>query len=359
MTENTYIMFGTDVVSCVYADQWNRSDQVDGPIIGFVDDALDARIQLETFRPEAALFSWASLANRSSTNTPATIVYPKHHERLLMEQLQPLPSSLRTKLNAIALPEPPDYVIEWQPFDGSFAQAAKLTEGYDSSLPTKHLVETTLQLTTTPPSTLTSAQERQVVLIETLIRHHGRPIRVVDFGGAAGANYYVLPDIVKSQIKSWTVIETPEVVRQVKHMFGSDSFVQFETTIGRIQEKPDYVLASSSLQYVPNVESYLDKLLALEAGFFCIDRTPVTSQTDSQIYIQRVHRQDGPYSYQTSYPLECRPLEIYLQSMAPKYEVLQCDTLGDEKLVVKSRTEPYVFVLGQRKHSDAEANNKL
>lgn len=359
MPENTYIMFGTDVVSCVYADQWNRSDQVDGPIVGFVDDALGARDELETFRPGAALYSWAKLANRLSANTLATIVYPKHHECLLMKQLEPLPNSLRTKFSAIALPEPPDYVIEWRPFDGSFAEAEKLTEGYDSLLPTMHLVESTLQITKDHPPALTGAQLRQRKLIETLIRHLGRPISVVDFGGAAGANYYILPDILKDQIKSWTVIETPEVVKQVKHTFGPDRFVQFETSIDSIQEKPDYVFASSSLQYVSNVESYLDKLVALEANFFCIDRTPVSSQTGNQIYIQRVHRQDRTYSYQTSYPLECRPLESYLRRVTPHYEVLQCDTLGDEKLVVENRTEPYVFVLAQRKRFDAELRDKL
>ena len=53
-------------------------------------------------------------------------------------------------------------------------------------------------------------------------------------------------------------------------------FVQlrFETDIENISEKPDYVLASSSLQYLANFEEHFRKLSMLDAEFFCIDRTP-------------------------------------------------------------------------------------
>ena len=92
------------------------------------------------------LLTWQSIAAQLSESEQPTIVYPKHHERALLKQLEPLPSALRSQLNALALPEPPDYVIEWQRFNGDFEEAAKLTEGYDSTLPTEHLIQSTLRL---------------------------------------------------------------------------------------------------------------------------------------------------------------------------------------------------------------------
>ena len=47
-------------------------------------------------------------------------------------------------------------------------------------------------------------------------------------------------------------------------------FVQlrFETDIENISEKPDYVLASSSLQYLANFEEHFRKLSMLDAVIF-------------------------------------------------------------------------------------------
>ena len=211
-------MFGTDVVSCIYADQWNQSSQVDGPISGFVDAKQGAGDILATFRPGSRLLTWQSIAAQLGESEQPTIVYPKHHERALLKQLEPLPSALRSQLNALALPEPPDYVIEWQRFNGDFEEAAKLTEGYDSTLPTEHLIRSTLRLAHSKHQ-LTGAQQRQVQLIKAFSREVGRPLQVIDFGGAAGANFHVLPTALKSRIESWTVLETPKVVEQSRMAF--------------------------------------------------------------------------------------------------------------------------------------------
>ena len=55
MATTTYVMFGTDVVSCIYADQWNKSSEVDAPIAGFVDASNGARETLAAYRPSAEL----------------------------------------------------------------------------------------------------------------------------------------------------------------------------------------------------------------------------------------------------------------------------------------------------------------
>ena len=112
-----------------------------------------------------------------------TIVYPKHREEALLKQIQPLPTMLRAKLQAVALPTPPDYVIEWLPFQGGLEDAEKFTEGYDSPLPTQHLIESTKALVDKPLPPLTSAQKRQINLLEVLSRKFDRPLKVIDFGG--------------------------------------------------------------------------------------------------------------------------------------------------------------------------------
>ena len=135
MATTTYVMFGTDVVSCIYADQWNKSSEVDAPIAGFVDASNGARETLAAYRPSAELFTWSSIAAQLDGMRVPTIVYPKHREEALLKQIQPLPTMLRAKLQAVALPTPPDYVIEWLPFQGGLEDAEKFTEGYDSLYP--------------------------------------------------------------------------------------------------------------------------------------------------------------------------------------------------------------------------------
>ena len=351
MPASTYVMFGTDVVSCIYADQWNQSSQVDGPISGFVDAKQGAGDILATFRPGSRLLTWQNIAAQLGESEQPTIVYPKHHEQALLKQLEPLPSALRSQLNALALPEPPDYVIEWQRFNGGFEEAARLTEGYDSTLPTEHLIQSTLELSSRNTHQLTTAQHRQVQLLEAIFKEVRHPLRVIDFGGAAGANFHVLPPELKSGIESWTVLETPKVVEQARRAFSEFDQLRFETDIENINKNPHYVLASNSLQYIPELQDHFRKLSVLDATFFCVDRTPISSDQEERTYLQRVHRQDGRYSYQTSYPLKCRRLDSYLELLKPAYDIVRCETLNDEKLMMKGRTEPYVFVLAKRKQA--------
>ena len=340
-----YVMFGTDVVSCIYADQWNQSGQVDGPISGFVDAKQGAGDILATFRPGSRLLTWQNIAAQLGQSEQPTIVYPKHHERALLKQLEPLPSALRSQLSALALPEPPDYVIEWQRFNGDFEEAAKLTEGYDSTLPTEHLIQSTLELSSRIEHQLTGAQARQVRLIQMLAKESDLPLRIVDFGGAAGANYHVLPEELKERIESWTVVENSQVVSHAAKAFRHIEKLDFVASISEVEPKPNYILASSSLQYVPNSENYLKELIELQGRYICIDRTPMSLDDETRVYLQRVHREHGSYSYETSYPLECRPMEAYTKLVKEHYDCLQSVTLDDESLISNGQREVYHFLL--------------
>ena len=300
------------------------------------------------FSPRRRLVTWQSITAQLGEQAQPTIVYPKHHEQALLKQIEPLPSALRSQLNALALPEPPDYVIEWQLFNGSFEEAAKLTEGYDSTLPTEHLIRSTLQLTRSQTHKLTGAQLRQVQLVEAFSREVGRPLRVIDFGGAAGANFHVLPPALKANIESWTVLETPKVVEQSREVFTDFDKLRFETDIEDLNEKPDYVLASSSLQYIGDFERHFRKLSALDAEFFCIDRTPVSSDGEERIYLQRVHRENDGYSYSTSYPLTCRSMDSYKQAFQRRYHLVKEFFLDDESMISEGRRDPYCCLIFRR-----------
>ena len=340
-----YVMFGTDIVSCIYADQWNQSSQVDGPISGFVDAKQGAGDILATFRPGSRLLTWQSIAAKLGEPEQPTIVYPKHHEQALLRQIEPLPSALRSQLQALALPQPPDYVIEWQRFHGSFAEASELTDGYDSTVPTEHLIQSTVELSSRNEHQLTEAQVRQVQLIQMLTNEFDHLLRIVDFGGAAGANYHVLPEELKQRIGSWTVVETSQVVSRAAKAFRHIEKLDFVESITDIEPRPDYILASSSLQYVPNAEAYLKELIELQGRYICIDRTPMSLDDETRVYLQRVHREHGSYSYETSYPLECRPMEAYTKLVKEHYDCLKSVTLNDESLISNGQREAYHFLL--------------
>lgn len=348
MLDSEYLMFGTDVVSCVYADQWNANPNTPDTITKFVDADTNAKRRVKTFRPDYSVLDWHEFFSDSKSSL-STIVYPKHLEGSLMDQLK----QYRTKaqnLNAIALPTPPDYLIEWQPYQGRFAEAQQITDGYDQAEPTHHLIETSKKIASALGETqLTQAQARQVSIISALVQFHKREITVVDFGGAAGANFHILPAPLKKHIKAWCVVETPRVVSAATEAFAEIDKLKFFTSCSEIDGVIDYVLASSSFQYVEGYDIHMEELLALNPNSICIDRTPMSQNSEPKVYLQRVHRQQADFSYSTSYALEVRPQREYEQHLLRhRYAISHRIELPDEALRTSAGTESFHCVLAHR-----------
>ena len=77
-------------------------------------------------------------------------------------------------------------------------------------------------------------------------------LRVLDFGGGCGVHYFCVKPVVTVPLR-WAIVETETMVRRATEMvegqFTSSSTISAAATeLGGV----DLVLASGSLQYVPN-----------------------------------------------------------------------------------------------------------
>jgi putative methyltransferase (TIGR04325 family) len=285
------------------------------------------------------------LRNLAKT-TELRILCPPHlHEELQSwaQKTQALPSSTQV----VSLPEPPDYVIEWAAFDGDQSSAFRHCEGYDSVTASQHAVVTQQKRQLEGPGKLTAAQLRQGQLIETIAKVLKRPLRVVDFGGAAGGHFFSLASAQVELVESWTVVETPEMVRQAQDVLCVPK-LRFVDSLSAVERRPDFVLASSSLQYVDDFENYYSKLLDLDAQYFCLDRTPMWPGSKTQTYLQRVFRNDGQWQYETSYPTFIYPETMYFPKLLERYELNNQAVLKDEAMVTPEEHEKYYFIFGTR-----------
>lgn len=125
---------------------------------------------------------------------------------------------------------------------------------------------------------------------------------VLDFGGALGSTYFQnrkflqsLPDV------KWSVVEQVRYV-EAGQMHIQDEQLCFYKTITEClrQNKPNVVLLSSVLQYLPYPYVVLSELLSIGADTLIFDRTSFMNETKREI----IKIQHVPNSiYRASYPI--------------------------------------------------------
>lgn len=105
-------------------------------------------------------------------------------------------------------------------------------------------------------------------------------VHVLDFGGAAGAHYFLTRAILPfSRGLNWTVVETPEMVERARPVLSSDELsfssnvLKAASRLGRI----DLLHTSGTLQCVGNPHDALQTLLSVSPQFILFNRLGLTT----------------------------------------------------------------------------------
>jgi putative methyltransferase (TIGR04325 family) len=138
-----------------------------------------------------------------------------------------------------------------------------------------------------------------IAVIQRIALMSGKPIRVLDFGGAFGDVYLQNRPLIDDQIVFWRVVEQDTMLKTANYLpkVGKLFFGRFED-----QEASnfDLIIVSSVLQYLPNYEQMISALVSLNAAGIFVDRTSFTEKTR---YQHRVTKQVvRPPLYEASYP---------------------------------------------------------
>jgi putative methyltransferase (TIGR04325 family) len=159
----------------------------------------------------------------------------------------------------------------------SFAAARIDSTGYPDAAITSAYLEGIGKIRGSSISTLDSLL---LAAMQCAILKLERKVRVLDFGGGLGAQYFSLRRFISDQIERWTVVELSENVEAGNEM--ADDKLIFTTEL----QEADIVIASGSLQYTPTPYETLRALLKL-ATFSIFNRMPVFDR--DRWTVQRIH----------------------------------------------------------------------
>lgn len=215
---------------------------------------------------------------------------------------------------------PPAVVRALQPlssrgirFEGDYAtwdEAAAQCTGYDAASILDKVLEATLKVKRGE-----AAYERDSVLFDEIeyawpvtaalmlaAAQSGGKLDVLDFGGALGSSYFQNRAFLANlpQVR-WSVIEQSHYV-DAGHEHIQDNTLRFYSSIESCltENKPNVVLLSSVLQYLPEVDQIINTINDSCATILIIDRTPFSNELMDKICIQKV-----PASiYKASYPMK-------------------------------------------------------
>jgi putative methyltransferase (TIGR04325 family) len=152
-------------------------------------------------------------------------------------------------------------------------------------------------------SVLLPAPEYQLGVMAGLLRamaDHREGLTVLDFGGSLGSLYRQCKMFCPAgRIKKWNVVEQSNFVAAGKAEFESTELRFFES-IGETLSlgRPDVVVLSGVLSYVPRPYDLLEELMSLCADTLILDRTPCIEASTDLLAVHSI----APEIYDASFP---------------------------------------------------------
>ena len=132
----------------------------------------------------------------------------------------------------------------------------------------------------------------------------GQPVRVVDFGGYNGKHADLIQSLLPKLSFEWIVVDLPSVVGVMSDR--SRHGLQFMSDLSvALESKADVVLASASLNYVPNPTSMLGTMCA-NSSYVVLTRLPLWPIESHAAAVQHAQRRPVEISYPTWFFSEAR-----------------------------------------------------
>ena len=146
-------------------------------------------------------------------------------------------------------------------------------------------------------------------------------LHVLDFGGSLGSTYYRhLPCLRRLRDLKWSVVEQPNFVREGQLHFQDERLRFFEDIASCVAwSRPDVVLLSGVIQYLPHPHRFLADLREHALDFLLFDRTPFIERERDRLCLQQV----GAANYPASYPAWFFSREAFLASFGQAYRLLE------------------------------------
>lgn len=204
----------------------------------------------------------------------------------------------------------------------TWAEAQKLTHGYDQETIVNKVYESTSQViagrATYERDSMTFHDEKLNPFFFSSFSYASsiiNSLQILDFGGAFGSLYWQHRKAVKAnQIFKWTVIEQEIFVKRSRVIEeASSSQLNFVTNIDLAVYNPEesFFISSAAVQYIQDPYSFLNGLLKKKIKFLFFDRVAFNQFEEDRISVQTVHEPIYEASYPSWFFHEAKFLEVF------------------------------------------------
>jgi len=210
----------------------------------------------------------------------------------------------------------------------SWADVMAKTDGYDSGIILQQTKNSLLKVKNGEAiyerdSVLFDKKQYPFPLLSFLLHSaaiKGKPLNILDFGGSLGSTYFQIKEFLTPHVcLSWNVIEQSHYVESGKANFEDEQLKFYHSIDSCLKDKSiDFVLVSSSVQYLEEPHVFLEKLAAYHFDFILFDRTPFHHEVNDRLTLQHV----PPDIYEASYPSWFFNEEKFLNHFYEKYNVV-------------------------------------
>ena len=210
----------------------------------------------------------------------------------------------------------------------SWAEAANVSLGYDSSIILDRVLEASLKVQNGE-----ALYERDSVLFNEIqyswplaaalgltAGEYDGNLHVLDFGGALGSTYFANRNLIKSFKRvTWSIVEQQNYVKAGNKYFSNDILTFYDTIQDAKNQNPiNCVILSAVLQYLENPYDIIAEICKLKPAYIILDQT-ITNNTENNSY----HVQLTPSSiYKASYPCSSLSEKKLMNQMAPHYDLV-------------------------------------
>jgi putative methyltransferase (TIGR04325 family) len=189
-------------------------------------------------------------------------------------------------------------------------------------------------LLATKPFQLTGASDLLTLLsvVTTALSANRDVLRVLDFGGACGAHFFVVKAALGHILNlRWHVVETPAMCDKARALQTDElQFFEHQEHAVAAMDGVDLVYCSGALQYAPDPPAALAELTSHKAQYFLLTRTPVATHNKTVITIQETPLGDngpGPLpdgfdDIVIRYPMTLVPRAVIESTLGSHYRLL-------------------------------------
>lgn len=145
-------------------------------------------------------------------------------------------------------------------------------------------------------------------------------LSVLDFGGALGSTYFQNRTFL-SAVKElrWSVVEQPAHVACGRAEFTSNELCFYPTIDECLSvERPDVLLLSGVVQYLPNPYDFLLDVLRHGFSYVIVDRTAFMRNGTARLTVQHVPE----WIYRASYPAWFLSEQRFIECFEPRYKLI-------------------------------------